>query len=324
MLIPVLNFTTTRKTPYIYSNLINQSHKYNLYETDLLSLDLPHSMQVKAYIQTPFYIIFQKMAFQLIISYVLIVAAIYCLLKLSGSILGQWKEQEIKQGFINTMTHELKRPITSSLAMLEYVGDGIKENDYSSAEEFISDSVFALKKLNSYIEKIQEISKGEQGKIEFEWNTIELHSFFEKLTQKYPSRADKKIRFVTEIPENLLFHTDILHFSNMMDNLVENSIKYSKEEVTINIKVSVINGFIEIRHKDNGLGISDSEINRIFDKFFRSNSAEKRRKSGFGLGLSYVLLIVQNMKGSIKVESKEKEFTEFILELPNKTPVNKE
>lgn len=314
----MIEYHNEEKDTIIYSNFIKKDWRYQLYETDPAILDLTESMYVKAYVETNYYFLFRKMVLQLFLSFILITAVIYCLFKLSKTIFQQRKEQEIKQGFINTMTHELKRPITSSLAMLEFVLDGIKENDFSSVDEFIADSIFSLQKLNTYVEKIQEISKGEEGKIEFEWQLIELNSFVNKLTKKYDDRTDKLIHFKIEIQEDINFQTDILHFSNIIDNLIENSIKYSDKEVVINIKAYILMNNIIIHYKDNGWGISELEKKRIFEKFFRSNSAEKRKKSGFGLGLSYVHLIIQNMGGKIKVESKEKEFTEFIIYLPEK------
>ena len=173
-----------------------------------------------------------------------------------------------------------------------------------------------LKKFHLYIDKIQEISQGEDGKMELSKEKIQLLALFNKLKEKYKSSGDKNISFELNIDEDIFIMSDILHFSNIIDNLTENSIKYSDENLTINISVYKKNGNVYIHHRDNGWGISPAEINSIFDIFYRGISVEKRRKNGFGLGLSYVKTMIELMGGKIKVESKEKEFTEFTLIYP--------
>ena len=289
---------------------------WQCYETETLFVDLADSIGIKAYVQMPYAALFRQMLLQLILSAVLILFVVVCLFRLSQTIFLQRKAEIIKKGFVDAMTHELKRPIASSMLMLEFLQDQIRENKFSSAIELLGDSVFALKKLNLYVEKIQEISRGEEGEVELIMERIPLLPFFTQLRDKYESLGDKNISIHLHIEKDIPFVNDKVHFSNIVENLTENSIKYSGERVSIEIKVFQKNNKLYITHRDNGWGISDSEIHRIFDKFYRGKSAEKRRKSGFGLGLSYVQLVVKQMGGNISVSSKEKEFTEFILILP--------
>jgi two-component system, OmpR family, phosphate regulon sensor histidine kinase PhoR len=102
-----------------------------------------------------------------------------------------------------------------------------------------------------------------------------------------------------------------------MDNLVENAIKYSKDELNIHIEVVDVNDGIKISVKDNGLGISSYDLKYIFDRFYRSNRRELKRKTGFGLGLTYVKSMVEAHGGSISVVSKIYEGSEFIILLSN-------
>ena len=106
---------------------------------------------------------------------------------------------------------------------------------------------------------------------------------------------------------------DVLHFSNVLDNLVENAIKYSNSEVNININVVDSNGGIKISVKDDGLGISAFDLKFIFDRFYRSNRKELKSKTGFGLGLTYVKSIVEAHRGSISATSKLNEGSEFVI-----------
>jgi signal transduction histidine kinase len=200
--------------------------------------------------------------------------------------------------------------------MLAYLNDKVKEKDTSSVEEYLDRSIFELKKLDLYIERIQEISKGEEAKIELTRDIVSLESFFIRLKEKYESLSEKKIFIHLQIETGLSLTADVLHFSNIMENLTDNSIKYSDESVTITISASIENDQIQIVHHDNGWGISKTEINRVFDKFYRGKSVEKRRKTGFGLGLSYIQMMMKSMNGSITVNSKENEFTAFTLLFP--------
>jgi two-component system phosphate regulon sensor histidine kinase PhoR len=232
------------------------------------------------------------------------------------TIFRQRKEERIKRDFVDTLTHELRRPIASSIFMLDYLNDKVKEKDTSSLEEYLTASIFELKKLNLYIERIQEISKGEEAKMELTRDTVSLESFFIQLKEKYESLAEKKICIHLQIETGLHLITDVLHFSNIMENLTDNSIKYSGESVNITISASTQNDQIHIIHGDNGWGISKSEIPHIFDKFHRGKSGRKRIKNGFGLGLSYIRIMMKSMNGGITVNSRENEFTEFTLLFP--------
>jgi signal transduction histidine kinase len=294
------------------SSKLKKNIYWQSYETERVYVDILNSIGIRAYVQTPYFAIFQKMALQLFLSFVLIVAVMISLFRLSRTIFRQRKEEKIKQNFVHTMTHELKRPIATSILILDYLQyQTVKKN--LSADESLDSVIFELKKLNSYVEKIQEISQGEEGQIELNKEPVALLPFFRKLQEKYESAGEKEVHLRLQIEKDVSLITDRLHFSNIMENLTENSIKYSGDSVTIEISVSLINKQIRIVHRDNGWGISKSEINHIFEKFYRGVSVEKRRKSGFGLGLSYVQTMMKSLGGEITVSSKENEFTEFIL-----------
>ena len=303
-------------------NEINQTRKLasslwiQNYETEIIWIDLADSMGIKAYVQIPYTSILEQLLIQLILSAILITYVTVYLFRLSQTIFRQYREERVKKDFVNVMTHELRRPITSALFMLDFLQDHAEANKPLTNKDLLDDSILALKKLNLYVEKIQEISHGEDGNMSLTKENIPLLPFFIKLKEKYESSGNsdnKKVSIGLQIDENINLMSDKVHFSNIMDNLMENSIKYSGENVNINIKVFQKNKFVYIQHRDNGWGISSAEIHNIFDKFYRGRSMEKRRKNGFGLGLSYVKTMMEQFGGSISVESKEKIFTEFTL-----------
>jgi len=283
------------------------------YKTQTFWVDLADSIGIKAYVQIPYASILKQLLLQLILSALLIAGVTIVLFRLSQTIFRQYKTERLKKDFVNIMTHELKRPITSSLYAIEFMRDHAKAYQPAPDTELLDSSVLDLKKLNLYVEKIQEISQGEDGNIKLEKESVQLSPFFHKLKEKYESFADKKVSIQLHINEDITLETDRMHFSNIMDNLTENSIKYSDENVIIDITVIPKNGYALIRHRDDGWGIPPSEIQSVFDKFYRGRSSEKRRKNGLGLGLSYVKTMMKQLGGSISVESKDKIFTEFTL-----------
>ena len=286
------------------------------YETPIFWIDLADSIGIKAYVQISYASIFKQLLLQLILSAVLIVGVTIVLFRLSQTIFRQYKAEQIKKDFVNIMIHELKRPIISSLYAMEFLQDHAKENKSLPDKELLDDSILDLKKLDLYVDKIQEISRGEDGNIELMKESVQLLPFFHKMKDKYESLAGKKVSVQLQINEDISLITDKIHFSNIMDNLTENSIKYSDESVSIVITVFRKNGYVHIHHRDDGWGIPPAEIKSIFDKFYRGRSSEKRRKTGLGLGLSYVKAMIEQLGGSISVESKEKIYTEFILTHP--------
>jgi two-component system phosphate regulon sensor histidine kinase PhoR len=304
------------KNDTIRTSILAKTPWLQYYETATVWVDLADSIGVKAWVQISYASIFQRMLFQLVLSMILIIAVVVCLFRLSSTIFRQRKEELMKQDYVNTLTHELKRPIASSLLVLEFLSTQINKNKQLSAGEMLPDAVFSLQKLNSYVEKIQEISQGESGSIELVKEPVPLFPFFSKLKTQYESSDGKNISVHLHIREDLYWPVDRIHFSNIMENLTENSIKYSDDSVSIEITVFQQDNQLHITHRDNGWGIAGSEIRWIFDKFYRGRSAEKRRKNGFGLGLSYVKIMIETMGGSISVASKEKEYTEFTLIIP--------
>ena len=301
-----------QNTPLLTKNPIAKWSEQS-FETPLSYVDLFNSIGVKAYVNIPFSDILQEMFFQLILSLILIVFAISGLFMLLNTIIQQWKKENIRRDFIDTMTHELKRPLATSIFSLQYLLDHIQNNDTSQTEELLSESVAALGKQNLYIEKIQEISNGEEGNVDLLMEPLLLHPFFFKLKKQYEASDRKKVSIQLAVDEKLSLTTDVLHFSNIVENLIENSIKYSNDEVTIEISAYKENKEIIIKHRDNGWGISKEELPHIFDKFYRGNTAEKRKKRGFGLGLSYVKMMTEKMGGHISVASEKNKFTEFTL-----------
>lgn len=292
--------------------------------SNMIVIDIMRSMGLKVYVESPLTTILGQMVFQLVLSVVLILIAITGLFFLGRTIYIQWKQEKMRQTAINSMTHEFKRPITTALSMTSLIPYYLENNHVEKATKYAEDTVQELKKLTAYTEQIQQISNNDKSTVHLACDDIEVKPFFNAVCDKYRSPgknnvagAEKKVDIQLDLQTTQSYlYADILHFSNVMDNLIENAIKYSNNDLVVRVTVTDVHNFIRISVKDNGIGISQSDKKYIFEKYYRSRNHATQQKTGFGLGLTYVKSIVEAHRGRIEVDSKIGEGTDFIMLLP--------
>jgi two-component system phosphate regulon sensor histidine kinase PhoR len=286
-------------------------------KTDTVPIDIIKSVGVKAYVATSPGPILKKMAFQIGLSLVLILIAAYCFIFLLRTIFRQRKIDKLRQDFVNSMVHEFKRPITTATTMMELLPMFLDKNDRPKVDEYIAGSMTEFKKLTAYTDRIQRISNNDKDRIQFERVEVKLKPFIEGLRTKYSVNNHKKVNVEVKIDtDRETIFVDELHFSNVMDNLFENAIKYSGDEVNIIVSVKENARKLEIALTDNGFGISDFDKKYIFDKFYRVDSKGNKKTTGFGLGLTYVKTIVEAHGGQIIVKDAPVKGSLFIITLP--------
>ncbi len=288
-------------------------------KTDTIPLDILNSIGVIGYVKVAQNTILNKMIYQLVLSILLILIAIICLFFISRSFIFQWKTEKMRQESINAMTHEFKRPISGAVAMMSAIPYYLGKNDIRKVLDYTQNIENELNKLTHYTQRIQQISNNEKQNVSLEKTKIEIVPFFVSLQQRY-STSEKNER---EVVVNLHIDTskkemqvDLLHFSNVMDNLIENAIKYTvNSAIIIDIQITDTTDGLIIAVRDNGIGISPMDKKRIFDKFYRVKRDETKNKAGFGLGLTYVKSIIEAHGGNITVNSNLNEGSEFIITL---------
>ena len=291
--------------------------------SDMIIIDIMNSMGIKASIENPIMSILGRMIFQLILSIILILIAITGLFLLGRTIYVQWKQEKMRQDAINSMTHEFKRPIATAVSMISLIPYYLQKRNMEKANTYATNTLQELNKLTAYTERIQQISNNDRSTVYLSLTDIEIIPFLKAIQEKYSISAKDKIKKQIDIQLSLhTMHThlyaDLLHFSNVMDNLIENAIKYSGDILTVILSVTDINNGLQFSVKDNGIGISQSDKKYIFDKYFRSNNRFARQKTGFGLGLTYVKSIIEAHNGKIEVNSTVGEGSEFIIYMPLK------
>ena len=233
-------------------------------------------------------------------------------------ILFQKKSSEIKTDFINNMTHEFKTPI----ATISLATDSIKNDKVIHNPEMVRSFLKIIKeensRMNSQVERVLQMSLIEKNDFTIVKSTLDIHKIISNAIENIQLQLKEKGGVI-----NTLFESDSaeitgdeVHLTNVIVNLLENALKYSKESPDITISTANhLNGII-ISVEDNGIGMSKEQQNKIFEKFYRAETGNVHNVKGFGLGLSYVKAVVDAHNGEIKVESKAGIGTKFIVFLP--------
>jgi two-component system, OmpR family, phosphate regulon sensor histidine kinase PhoR len=247
----------------------------------------------------------------------IIIAAFYLTVR---TMLRQKKLSEIKNDFINNMTHEFKTPIaTISLAV-----DALKNEkvirDREKMKYFSGIIKEENQRMNRQVETILRASQLEKQEVDLNLKPVHVHEVIKDVVDNFTLQLEDKQGKVELLlnAENDLIDADEVHFSNLVNNLVDNSVKYSKDNVPPLIRITTHSTpkYFVIRLDDNGIGMSKETVKRIFEKFYRAHTGNIHNVKGFGLGLSYVKTMVEAHDGNIKVESTLGKGSAFTIELP--------
>lgn len=236
------------------------------------------------------------------------------------TLLKQKKLSEMKSDFINNMTHELKTPLaTISLAV-----DAIRNEKVIADREKLSYFSGIIKdensRMNKQVETILQAALLDKEEIRVQQLPIRVHGILEAITENFELQLKERNAHVEMRLDaaNDLVEADELHFTNMLSNLFDNAVKYSKPDTAPEIRITTANvgGRIRIGFQDNGIGMNKETVARIFERFYRAHTGNVHNVKGFGLGLSYVKSVVDAHQGEIRVESSPGKGTLFTVDIP--------
>jgi two-component system, OmpR family, phosphate regulon sensor histidine kinase PhoR len=222
------------------------------------------------------------------------------------TILQQKKYSELQRDFINNMTHEFKTPLSSILIASNYLknqNEILQDEKLSNYTEII---INQSNKLNNHIEKVLTIAKTDSSEMILDKKNVKVVPIIQDVIDNIKLKYNN-IRIDIEIDIEIVIELDVFHFTNLVYNLLDNSIKYCDSKPEIIIKISTLDSKILLEFTDNGIGVSDEYKKHIFDKFYRIKSSKSNEINGFGLGLYYVKKICDLHKWKINARSNAKE-----------------
>ena len=233
----------------------------------------------------------------------------------------QRKINEMKNDFVNNMTHEFKTPIASlSLAAQMLSDDSVKKSEamYENLGKVIDTET---KRLRYQVEKVLQMSLYDHNNIALKPVELNADELIENVVGTSFALKVERMGGVIDAEleaENPNIYFDEMHFTNVVSTLLDNAVKYRREDATLHLLVRSWNMGDKycVSIKDNGIGIKKEDLKRIFEKFYRVHTGNQHNVKGFGLGLAYVRNMVRQHKGTIKVESEFGQGTNFVITLP--------
>ncbi len=234
------------------------------------------------------------------------------------TMLGQKKLSEIKSDFINNMTHELKTPLATISLAIDAIGNERVMENKEKIRYFSGIIKEENKRMNKQVESILQSALMEKEELSLNLQPIDVHQLITHTIDNLRLQLDGKNGRV-DLQLNAIqpiLKADEVHFSNLIFNLLDNAIKYSKDNLEIRITTSNTRKHLVISIADNGIGMTRDTVSRIFEKFYRAHTGNVHNVKGFGLGLSYVKAIVDAHKGKIRVESVLGKGSRFTMEFP--------
>lgn len=235
-----------------------------------------------------------------------------------GALLRQKKLSEIKNDFINNMTHELKTPLATISLAVDALKNEKVVNDREKMSYFSGIIKEENRRMNKHVETILQAALMERDELQLNKKPIHVHALLEQVMQNYSLQLKEKngrIDLLLNAKSDLI-EADEVHFRNLLSNLIDNAVKYSKDQPVIKV-CSVSNSRnLVLKFEDNGIGMSKETVRRIFEKFYRAHTGNLHNVKGFGLGLSYVKTIVDAHQGKIRVDSTLGKGSCFTIEIP--------
>ncbi|SHF38359.1 sensor histidine kinase [Chryseobacterium sp. OV279] len=261
------------------------------------------------------YIIKQNIV-SLSVSLILILLSVGSYYFMALTIKRQLKLDDIKNDFINNMTHELRTPISILKSSNEALLNFNAIHDTDKAKRYLTLNNDILNKLDHNVDRILDIAQYNDRLDPPKLVKVQLNDLIISIINRFTINENANIRYINQLEENELY-TDPYVIDTVLSNLLDNAVKYADNRVDILLKVSPIKNGIQFHVEDNGKGIDSAYLPYIFDKFFRVPSGNLHDVKGYGLGLSFVKTLVNTLNGEITVKSKINSGTTFIIKFPS-------
>ncbi|MEJ8739433.1 sensor histidine kinase [Phocaeicola sp. HCN-6420] len=293
-------------------------HGKGVLRTSPLPISFDGTRFLQGVITNPYRVIFQRMTLLLLATVLIMVLVIACIIYQIRIILRQNKIAKLREDFSYAMIHDMKTPLSSIL-----MGTQILETGKLDAQPEKKARYFRILReegehLLSLTNKVLTLSKLENHQLKLEKETCSLRPMLEDLAEKYKAKAVKHIVYKWNLQADTVY-ADEEFLKEALSNLIDNSVKYSGEEVEITFSSGKFSNEYYIKVHDTGFGIPLKDQSKIFEKYERASASGRSRyggPAGFGLGLNYVLRVAEAHGGRVTLESIEGEYSEFTIYLP--------
>ena len=290
-------------------------------KTSIIPIRINKSLGIQLILTNPHKVFFERMGFLIFSTLIILSFVIACIIYQIRIIAQMNKIFQIREDFTYAMIHDMKTPLSTIFTTLSFLHSGRLDGKPDLKERYFSIAESEVDHLLTLTNKVLTLSKLESHKLEMFREDVPLAPVIEKLTAKFTTKAQKPVRFTLSLQAPSVY-ADKEYLEEVLSNLIDNAIKYSKESgVDIRISSESHEKYTLVKIHDNGLGISEADQRTIFDKYERAAAGrrkDRKKASGFGLGLNFVQQVMNAHEGKVFVTSIEGEFTEFALYFPVK------
>ncbi len=243
---------------------------------------------------------------------------LFCFIYTIQTIFTQKKVSEIKNDFLNNMTHEFKTPIATISLATDSIENPRILNNGDKVKRFANIIRQENRRMNKQVERVLQMAMLDKRDVQMKWKQIDLHNIIQEAVETLSLQVEQKNGQLNAelLSNNPVIQGDETHITNVIHNLLDNANKYSYENPDIKISTENFKNGIKVSVKDRGIGMSKDALKHIFDKFYRVPTGNIHNVKGFGLGLSYVKAIIDAHKGKIDVRSELGKGSEFTVFLP--------
>ena len=338
-------------TSFLHSRDINLPHKLlhlhkgSKWDSTILYIDTLFTISTPGYIPTPKAVeysysfdintnqsyrlimepidmlVLQQMSGILTTSFIILIILAFSFWFLIRTILKQKTLEEMKSDFTNNITHELKTPIAVAYAANDALLNFNQAEEKAQRDKYLRICQEQLQRLSGLVEQILSMSMERRKTFRLRPEELSINEILEPLIEQHKLKAEKPVHISVDIsPEDMTVLADRTHFSNIISNLLDNAIKYSRDVAEINIRCrKTASGEqqeqTEISVSDHGIGIAIERQKHLFDKFYRVPTGNLHNVKGFGLGLFYVKTMIEKQGGTISVKSEPGKGSAFTIRI---------
>jgi signal transduction histidine kinase len=262
--------------------------------------------------------VFLELSLWLFLSVLFILIVIFIFAWIIRTIVHQKKLSEIKNDFVNNMTHEFKTPISTISLATEVLMNAEPVTSIERMKKYANIIYDENQRMRVQVERVLQMAQLEKGEYQLNKGKIDVHQLLRNTVESLClDHSEKKVKVDFHLDATISeINADKLHIGNIFSNLVDNAVKYSTQEPHIHCKTSNSEQGINIEFIDNGIGMSFETQKHIFDRFYRVPTGNIHNIKGFGLGLYYVKTMVEAHGGSVDVKSEINKGSRFAVHLP--------